>query len=86
MPNAKKEKELCLGIKKISAPRPYKGVVNKKYYEHKLNLQESTVILFFILIKVYPSAELTKKPTTIRFLYSFTFFYFIFNHIKFSYS
>tara|TARA_R110000822_G_scaffold162762_1_gene303096 strand:- start:793 stop:1029 length:237 start_codon:yes stop_codon:yes gene_type:complete len=33
MPNAKKEKELCLGIKKISAPRPYKGVVNKKYYE-----------------------------------------------------
>ena len=33
VPPAQKEKPLSLGNKKISAPRPYKGVVNKKYYE-----------------------------------------------------
>ena len=41
MPNAKKEKELCLGIKKISAPRPYKGVVNT--ISEKLEQKESQI-------------------------------------------
>ena len=42
MKNPKKEKELCLGIKKISHPRPYKGVVNKKYYEPMYGTESCT--------------------------------------------